>query len=105
MTNTRFASFSTPLVFVTLVLASLNAGTTVGADYWVFVTAYVAIAIFAAWRRLWIGTVVALSVAGVRGAIALKITGAPFEILSSFFAAGLFLLIQTVGWTTAWRRR
>lgn len=104
MTNTRFATISTPLLFMILVIASTTASSTVGADYWVFVTAYLATALFAASRRLWIGSVVCLSVAGVRTMVALKISGVPFEVLSSFFASGLFLMTQMLGWTTAWRK-
>lgn len=100
----RFGVYATPLVFIVLVLASTTATSVIGADYWVFVTAYVATAIFAASRRMWIGTVVALSVAGVRAMVALKIAGWPFEVLSSFFAAGLFLLILSASWTRKWRR-
>lgn len=105
MTNTRFATLSTPLLFLALCFASLTASSAIGGDYWVFVTAYVAIALYAASRRLWIGTIVALAVAGVRGAIALNISGWPLEVLSSFFAASLFLLVQSAGWTTAWRKK
>ncbi len=100
----RFGVYATPLVFFVLVLASTTATNTLGADYWVFVTAYVAIALFAVTRRMWIGAIVALSVAGVRAMVALKISGVAFEVLSSFFCAGLFLLILSASWTRQWRR-
>ncbi len=104
MQSQRLGVMATPLIFAVLVFASTTATSTVGADYWVFVTAYLGIALFAISRRMWIGTVVALSVAGVRAMAALKITGWPFEVLSSFFVAGLFLLIYAASWQRAWRK-
>jgi hypothetical protein len=104
MNNQRLGVLATPVIFLLLVLASTTATSTVGGDYWVFVTAYVGIAVFSVARRMWIGTVVAVSVAGVRAMIALKITGWPFEVLSSFFVAGLFLLIYAASWSRAWRK-
>lgn len=60
---------------------------------WVFVCFYMSACLFAAWYRAWFAAATALSVALVRGMVAVHLTGRVFEIASIVFAAMFFLLI------------
>lgn len=85
-----FTVVSVILVFIVVESLSFKQGF---AQDWIFVCFYLAAAAFAAWFRAWFAASTALSVAFVRGMVALDLTGRPFEIASIVFAAMFFLLV------------
>lgn len=87
-----FAFVAVAVVFV--VVESLSFKSDYVTD-WPYVAIYLVAAGYAGWHRAWFAATVAVSVAVVRGMVALEITGRPFEIASVLFAS-LFLLLIAV---------
>ena len=75
-----------------VLLVSLLADSSAESEHFAFIAFYLIIAAAAARYRLWLGCIVMLSVAVVRGMVSQGVGGFPFQLASTLFA-GLVALV------------